>query len=122
MDGPRTRRIRRDIPHYLVGNRRCRNWDVGWHRPWCTQHLLPCRRGLVLGMGNRLCSLEAVAPVLELGRRRIGWYWGVESYALVGIAFATQSRLRLSLMVTPNPSIERTNSGLRPPLAAHVER
>jgi hypothetical protein len=26
------------------------------------------------------------------------------------------------MLQTPNPSIERTNYGLRPPLAAHVKR
>jgi hypothetical protein len=32
------------------------------------------------------------------------------------------SRVAPSSKMRPNPSIERTNSGLRPPLAAHVKR
>jgi hypothetical protein len=89
-------------------------WTVGGHRGgsqsrWCVTATEPPEvSNFFIGLGNELLNREAKIKLMRN-----------PSTALVRTPsplFPTYCALR------PNPSIERTSCGLRPPAAAHVNR
>jgi hypothetical protein len=89
-------------------------WTVGGHRAgsqscWCVAAAAPPEvSNFFVGLGKEPLNREAKLKVMRNPSSA--------SVRTSSPLFATYCALR------PNPSIERTNCGLRPPFAAHVNR